>query len=83
MDFKDFLVAVKIIAVQGMSSEPGDEVINIANKIAEATNSQKPIKKEDLLVNIEEIKNVRRAFEKNSPKIAMRTRRGESQPRKD
>ena len=83
LDFKDFLVAVKIIAVQGMSSEPGDEVISIANKIAEATNSQKPIKKEDLLVNIEEIKNVRRAFEKNSPKISMRTRRGESNPRKD
>lgn len=78
-DFKDFLVAVKIIAVQGMSNEPNDEIISIANKIAEATNSQKPITNEDLLVNIDELKNVRKAFEKNNPQIFMQIRRGESQ----
>ena len=83
-DFKDFFVTTKIIAVEGMNGDPDNEVTEIANEIAEATNSQKPIKKEDLLVNMQEIKNVRRLFEKNNPdKISMKTRRGEPNPRED
>lgn len=82
-DFKDFFIATKIIVIKGMSNEPNDDVIDIANKIAEATNSQKPIKKEDLLVNIKVIKKVRKEFEKTNPKISMQTRRGESKPRED
>ena len=82
-DFKDFFVSAKIIAVQGMNDNPDNEVTDIANAIAEATNSQKPIKKEDLLVNMQEVKEVRRLFEKCNPKVSMRTRRGETEPRKD
>ena len=82
-DFKDFFIATKIIVIKGMSNEPNDDVIDIANKIAEATNSQKPIKKEDLLVNIKAIKKVRKKFEKTNPKISMQTRRGENKPRED
>ena len=83
-NFKDFFVATKIIAVEGMNGDPNNELTEIANGIAEATNSQKPIKKEDLLVNMQQIKDVRRLFEKNNPdKISMRTRRGEPKPRQD
>ena len=79
-DFKDFFVTAKIIRVDGMNSKPSYKVINIANEIAEATNTQKAIKKEDLLVNIDEIKTVWEEFEKNNPKIFMRIRRGEEKP---
>ena len=50
-------------------------VLNLANEIAEATNSQKPIKNEDLLVNLLEIKNMKRFLQNEN--IYLGTRRGE------
>ena len=80
-DFPDFYILSKIVCMNELESNKDYEsnnissVLNLANEIAEATNSQKPIKNEDLLVNLLEIKNMKRFLQNEN--IYLGTRRGE------
>lgn len=80
-NFPDFYILSKIICINELRGNDDYElsnsslVLNIANDIAEATNSQKPIKSEDLLVNLTEIKNMKKLLQNEN--IYLGTRRGE------
>ena len=75
----DFFVTTKIISVQGMNEKPTEEVYELTNIIAEATNQQKAIKNQDLIANFSGIKEVKRIFQQDAPvKVFVESRRGES-----
>lgn len=80
-DLSDFYVLSKIICINQLENQEDHDfenissVLNLANEIAEATNSQKPIKSDDLLVNLTEIKNMKKLLQNQN--IYLGTRRGE------
>lgn len=59
----DFFVPAKIIKIPKMNifsnNDERDEIFTLANEIAEATNSQKAIKNQDLIANLPDIKNAK------------------------
>lgn len=80
--FKDFFVAAKIISVKNLfyneNQEIDDEINKTVNEIAEATNKQKQIKKEDLFVHKSSIKRVKKLLDINgNNEIIMTIKRGE------
>lgn len=71
----DFFVLSKIIAIKNMQQN-NIEIIDFANSIAEATNTQKPIKPEDLLSSNKELKKAKSFL--YSKEIFLGTKKGES-----
>lgn len=72
---KDFYLQCKVVKVEGANQSEKDSLIT---EIAEATNSQKPIKKADIKANSKEQLDLHRRFEKIG--IYYMTKKGDSVP---
>lgn len=70
-DLPEFKVQLKVIGVN-----LGEDTENLVSKIAEASNSQKPIYDRDLKSNAPEQTALQQKFERNSPPIFIEIKRG-------
>ena len=71
----DFYLPCKI--VKSNKNKIDDEFYSTISKIAEASNSQKPISDRDLKSNRDELKNLKRLLLKEEPKVHLIIKRGE------